>query len=171
MPPRGLKKILKAEKVHTIRAKATYATTQFTLQQGTDAFCQQVMQPDFISNKIRAMSLENLRELNEAIYSTSRNDQLQTVLREKLIPELVTLETQRTNVENSITAVKNSFEVGYTEAYYADTNYQTQPLYDLVESEIEARIQGQNQAATIEAEVQRRLAAMSNAAPAAPMDM
>ena len=170
MGPRGIKKIQKAEKVHTIRAKATYATTQFTLQQGTDAFCQQVMQPDFISNKIRAMSLENLRELNEAIYSTSRSDQLQTVLREKLIPELLSLETQRANIENSITAVKNSFEVGFTEAYYADVNFKTDPLYNLVESEIEARILAQNQAASIEAEVQRRLAAMSNAAPAA-MDM
>ena len=173
MGPKATRKLKKAEKVHNIRAKASYSTTQHALQPGSDAFCQQLMVAEYIPGKVKAMNLAELQALEEAMNETTRNDQLFSVVLPRLVPPIAPLEADKGRIENTLKALRDCFEVGFTEAFYADVGFKTEPLFELVADEIQARVVANDQAAqqaAIDAEVARRLAAMNvNNAPA-PME-
>ena len=78
---------------------------------------------------------------------------------------------QKDELENAIKAIEEGLELGFAEQYCTDSGFNAEPFYNLLQIRIEVLIgqsgqqqafdQAQNQmAATVEAEVQRRLAAM-----------
>ena len=84
--------------------------------------------------------MKNQAETNQAMfqafadecYATKRNEKLKIAVREALVPEIATLEVEKTKIENSISALKDSFELGWTDCLYAETQLDTGLLFDVM---------------------------------------
>ena len=171
MGPKASKKLKKEEKLHALRAKAHYSSTQRQLQEGSQQYCAQMLEPTFVETRVKAMTRPELENMLTAMNDTSRVEQLFSSMLPHICPAVNTLEAEKQKLEDTLGALRNSFEVGLAQAYYQTSGYKTDPLWQLVEDALKEKTEAERIAAdqaNIEAEVARRLAAM-NVAPA-PME-
>jgi hypothetical protein len=150
MPPKGVRKLTKAQKSHEMRARASYSSMRSptALQIITQ---QRVTQPNFIQNAIQNMSLPHLQEVRNIIDGISRSDRIPKAIVKFFIPQIQTMLDQQDQITDTITALEDTFEVVFMEAYYDDKAYNTDPFYEAIYSKVDEM--------TTEAEVQRRLTA------------
>jgi len=171
--PKASQKLKKEEKLHVLRSKAQYSTTQNRLQEGSQQYCTQMLDPTFIETRVKAMTRPELENMLEAMNNTNRVEQLISAIMPHICPAVTALEAEKQKLEDTLVALRNSFEVGLAQAYYQTSGYKTDPLWQLVDDTLQEKTEAERIAAdraAIDAEVARRLAAMNvNNAPA-PME-
>ena len=173
MGPKASRKLKKEEKLHALRAKAHYSSTQRQLQEGSQQYCAQMLDPTFVETRVKAMTRPELENMLEAMNNTNRVEQLFSAIMPHICPAVNALEAEKQKLEDTLGALRNSFEVGLAQAYYHTSGYKTDPLWQLVDDTLKEKTEAERIAAdraAIDAEVARRLAAMNvNNAPA-PME-
>ena len=161
MPKKGVRKPSKQQKVHEMRAKVQYATTQFPMQQGAQPVVQQISQQGFISNAIQNMSLQQLQELDAVAQDVTRSDRLSKAIIDHFVPQISQLKTQQEHIENTIKALEEGFELGFVEEYYEGHQFQVEVFYERVSDRIDTL--------TAQAAVNAAVAAAQAAAPSDAM--
>jgi hypothetical protein len=117
------------------KAKATYSVTQKALQDGAHALCEKVAKGDFIPGAMKHLAMVDqakFHDFADKCYDTKRNEALKLVCLGALVPELAVLEANKTKIENSITALKDSFDLGWTDCLFAETQFKTDIIYDVL---------------------------------------
>ena len=168
MGPKASQKLKKEEKLHVLRSKAQYSTTQNRLQEGCQQYCTQMLDQTFIETRVKAMTRSELENMLEAMNNTNRVEQLISAIMPHICPAVTALEAEKQKLEDTLVALRNSFEVGLAQAYYQTSGYKTDPLWQLVDDTLQKKTEAERIAAdraAIDAEVARRLAAMNAPAP------
>ena len=168
MGPKASQKLKKEEKLHVLRSKAQYSTTQNRLQEGCQQYCTQMLDQTFIETRVKAMTRSELENMLEAMNNTNRVEQLISAIMPHVCPAVTVLEAEKQKLEDTLVALRNSFEVGLAQAYYQTSGYKTDPLWQLVDDTLQKKTEAERIAAdraAIDAEVARRLAAMNAPAP------
>ena len=155
MAKKGVKKMTKQQKIHEMRAKVQYVTTQFPLQHGSQHLIQQVSQPGFVDHVIHGMTLQQLQDLDAVAQDVNRSDRLARAVIGKFVPQIAQLQTQKEQIDNTIKALEEGFELGFTEDYFEGTAFTVDPFYESIKNRIDAL----SSEAAVAAEVQRRLVA------------
>eukprot|EP00973_Karenia_brevis_P032518 4485658-Karenia_brevis.AAC.1 len=76
MAKKGVKKINKQEKLHTVRAAAQYRVQQFQLENGVGNVCAQLADPNYTFRSMAAMDYSQLQALDAVAQNVSRCDRL-----------------------------------------------------------------------------------------------
>ena len=129
--PKGVRKVSKAEKSHTLRARVQYQVQNTS--QATTNLVNQVTAPGYIQQAVGAMNLQEIQQVSDAINAMTRNDQLINALPGYLLPHLNQLQAQRDEIDRSITALTSAVTYAFSEEYYQNNGYQTDRFYELVE--------------------------------------
>ena len=166
MPPKGSRRVDRDEKLHQVRAAAMYRVQNFTLQDGVQNLCNQAADQAFIQNRIQGMPLANLTTMKARMDEIQRNDRVSNGIIDSVIPELAQLKAQVVVLQDSITAIEHSFEVGFMTNFFQNRGgLDTEPLYALCD-EVLNRAQDAQREADINERAHRLAAAQVSAASA-----
>ena len=102
------------------------------------------------------MNLQDLQRFNDDITGMTRNDQLINALPGYLLPQLNQLQDQRDEIDRSITVINSAVTYAFSEEYYHNNGYQTDPFYDLVANHLDT-LTNQHQQAQMQAQVQQQV--------------
>ena len=131
--PKGVRKVTKQEKLHKVRAAAQYSVTQYQLHQGMDQVCQQIAQGAYINATLASLNLQQLEALNNDCKDITRNDRVGPAIITHLVPQVAQLEMEKERINNSIQALKDSFEIAMVENYFQANAMDTEPFYEALE--------------------------------------
>ena len=142
MPKRGVKKITKAEKVHLLRARATFASANLT-QQPMQIVQAITNDPHFVTNAVNNLAqqqngLAQLRELKNKMDTVARWDQLVDQLPQYLIPQVAQMKQQRDDINKALEAFDAAVEAVFADQFYENNGYNTDGLYTQIEGHITA---------------------------------
>ena len=168
MAKKGGKRFVNKEvRLSTMRAKVLYLGS--TLQQSAFAgLIHQVSQANYTESAIDQMSIDQLRALQLVVNDVLRVDKIARSVSSHMAPQLVQMKQQKDELDQAIKAIEDGFELGFAERYCTDTGFDAGPFYTFLQKRIEALLEHsipQQMNAQMEAEVQRRLAAMNVPAP------
>ena len=114
------------------------------------------------------MPLANLTTMKARMDEIQRNDRVSNGIIDSVMPELAQLKTQVKILQDSITAIEHSFEVGFmTNFFQTRGGLDTEPLYALCD-EVLNRAQDAQREADINERAQRLAAAHVSATSARP---
>ena len=116
--------------MNAVRAAAQYRVQQFQLENGVANACAQLADPDYTSRSMAAMDNQKLQELDEVAQKVSRGDRLPGAVCPLIVREIGLLEAQKKRIEDSITALQESYAVGFADKYYQDTGYHVEGFYE-----------------------------------------
>jgi hypothetical protein len=175
MAKKGVKKISKDERLHTLRAKLHYMFAQDRqASPNIQAICNNIALPGYVATTIANMNMPQITRLDGIAHECNRSDKLIKALVHSLVPNYQVLLDQKTAIENSMKSIEDAFEVGITDAYFNGARgINTDPIYDAIETrlnELTEEDAAERRRADMEAEVARRTAAAA-AAPAADMEL
>ena len=168
MAKKGGKRFVNKEvRLSTMRAKVLYLGSN--LQQSAFAgLIHQVSQANYTESAIDQMSIDQLRALQLVVNDVLRVDKIARSVSSHMAPQLVQMKQQKDELDQAIKAIEDGFELGFAERYCTDTGFDAGPFYTFLQKRIEALLEHsipQQMNAQMEAEVQRRLAAMNVPAP------
>jgi len=140
MPKKGTKKVVisKYEKVHGLRARATFQAMSVAANPYVTAVLANVSQPNYIFNAMQQTNLVEIRAISHAAENVTREDRLHSVLQDLMIPELKTLKDQKADIDQQIKAIEQAFELGFNDRFYTNTGLVTDPLYDAIDTHTQA---------------------------------
>jgi beta-galactosidase GanA len=133
---KGAKKLSKQQKLHEMRARVQYRTTQFPLQQGVQPVLQQITQGNFITNSIQNMSLEQLQDLDVAAQEVKRSDRISSTVIDHFVPHIQLLKTQREHIDNTIQALGDTFDLVFVDSYCEGQQFLADPFYQEISDRI-----------------------------------
>jgi uncharacterized ubiquitin-like protein YukD len=131
---RGVRKILKAEKMAAVTSKALFSVSK-NLQDGAVSFCEKLANSDYVENAIRNLAVVDqakFEEFADLCAQTTRNDQLCKLCYQHLVPEIKKLEDQKIQIDNTLKALHDSFEIGFVAQYYEKQNFKTDSLFEVL---------------------------------------
>jgi uncharacterized ubiquitin-like protein YukD len=141
---RGVRKILKAEKMAAVTSKALFSVSK-NLQDGAVSFCEKLANSDYVENAIRNLAVVDqakFEEFADLCAQTTRNDQLCKLCYQHLVPEIKKLEDQKIQIDNTLKALHDSFEIGFVAQYYEKQNFKTDSLFEVL-NEVDQRPEDQ----------------------------
>ena len=117
------------------------------------------------------LNLQQLEALNNDCKDITRNDRVGPAIITHLVPQVAQLEMEKERINNSIQALKDSFEIAMVENYFQANAMDTEPFYEALENRLtherNQEIQRQAQLAAQQQAAQAQLAAQQQAAQAA----
>ena len=169
MPKKGTKKVTKQEKVHLLKAKVHYTTSQLNMADPqVPALCQAIAQPNYISNVIANMNMQQITDLDNVAQDCSRTAQLTNAIAPELVPQYKQLRAEKAAIENSLKAIEEAVDLGMTEDYWRGT---TGVNADAFYGAIENRLGHLTEQDRINAAIARGVASAAQAADPADVDM
>ena len=118
-------------------------------------------QPNYLSNQVMQMNLQQLQAFSDQIDTYKRNDQLIAALPQALIPEVAHLHAERERIDNALAAIDSAVELAFAEAYYTDNKgYNSDGFYDLVQTQLQ-NLKDQQTNNEMRAEIQRQAQLMA----------
>ena len=169
MPKKGTKKVTKQEKVHLLKAKVHYTTSQLNMADPqVPALCHAIAQPNYISNVIANMNMQQITDLDNVAQDCSRTAQLTNAIAPELVPQYKQLKAQKAAIENSLKAIEEAVDLGMTEDYWRGT---TGVNADAFYGAIENRLGHLTEQDRINAAIARGVASAAQAADPADVDM
>jgi hypothetical protein len=128
---KGLKKLSKDEKTHTLRARVHYMSQSLS-QQNSAVINKITTDPNFFDTAVKNLTHDQLKEFNHAIQHSTRNEQILKVMPKFLVPQLDVLKKQQEEIAATIKAIEVAVESAYTEQYYESTGYESEPFIQMV---------------------------------------
>ena len=166
---KGVKKVTKQEKLHLLKAKVHYTTSQLNMADPqVPALCHAIAQPNYISSVIANMNMQQITDLDNAAQDCSRTAQLTNAIAPELVPQYKQLKAQKAAIENSLKAIEEAVDLGMTEDYWRGT---TGVNADAFYGAIENRLGHLTEQDRINAAIARGVASAAQAADPADVDM
>ena len=144
MPKKGVRKVFKAEKMAAVTSKALFSVSQ-ELQDGAVGFCKTLASSDYVENAIRNLAVVDptkFAEFADLCAQTTRNEQLCKLCYQYLVEQIKGLEDQKIQIDNTLKALHDSFEMGFVAQYYDKQGFKTDSLFEIL-NEVDQRPEDQ----------------------------
>jgi hypothetical protein len=131
---KGVRKVLKAEKMAAATSKALFSVSKH-LQDGAVHFCEKLADSDYVENAIRNLAVVDptkFAEFADLCAQTTRNDQLCKLCYQHLVPEIKKLEDQKIQIDDTLKALHDSFDMGFVAQYYDKQGFKTDSLFEVL---------------------------------------
>ena len=123
------------EKLLLAKTKATFSVTQKLIQNGAHQLCEKIAHAEFVPS-----AMKELAESDQAAFQifadkcvkAKRTDHLMVIVRDTLIPQIGKLEDEKAKIDNTISALNDSFNLGFIDGNYAGAQMSTTTFYEVL---------------------------------------